>query len=171
MGRAIVFVVVLLAGLPALADSLADLLAAKRCPLDAQLRAVHDRPSAFKERDRFLVISVKQHPQWYVQCMFAANRTKLYCEASSGYYAERAETPRTTYLSPDSTAALARLGFAIGAAEKNFSYERELTVKPDFDAIATFMLTVLHDGYGVGAETELETIAPFSGNLVVACRR
>jgi hypothetical protein len=44
--------------------------------------------------------------------MFAANRTTLLCEASSGYYHNRSDQPRTFYLSPAAIAALGRLGFS-----------------------------------------------------------
>jgi hypothetical protein len=153
------------------ADTLKALLAARSCLLSGELQAVYERPSPFKERDRFLVLSVKASPQSYVQCMFADNRSKLYCEASSFYYAEPAGKPRMLYLPPEVMAALEKLGFATGTSQKNFPYERPLNGTPDFDAIATLMLTALHDAYGVREETELKTFAPFAGNPVVACRR
>ena len=61
-------------------------------------------PSIFKERDQFLVVGVKNRPQHYVQCMFADSRRKLYCEASSFYYAERETKPRMVYMPPDAMA-------------------------------------------------------------------
>ncbi len=60
------------------ASSRNELIETHRCLLAASLRAVYERPSAFKERDRFLVLSEKARPQAYVQCMFADNREKLY---------------------------------------------------------------------------------------------
>jgi hypothetical protein len=95
---------------------------------------------------------------------------KLYCEASSFYCAERETKPRTLYLPPEAIAALEKLGFATGSAEKNLSYERDLRGVPDFDAIAVFMLTALHDAYGVQEDTELKTVAPFEGSMIVVCR-
>lgn len=32
------------------------------------------------------------------------------------------------------------------------------------------LLTALHDAFGVRVDTELETYAPFAGNMAVACR-
>jgi hypothetical protein len=58
-----------------------------------------------------------------------------------------------------------------GPEEKNFIYERRLGPSPDFDPIATLMLTALHDGYDVREDTVLKTVAPFAGNLIVACLR
>ncbi len=39
-------------------DTLKELLATQHCSLSAKLRAVYERPSVFKQRDRFLVISI-----------------------------------------------------------------------------------------------------------------
>jgi len=116
-------------------------------------------------------VSVKARPQNYVQCMFADNRSILYCEASSFYCAERDTKPRTLYMPPERMAALEKLGFSIRTSEKNFPYERVLSDTPDFDEIATMMLTALHNTYGVRQDTELATDAPFVGNMVVACRK
>src|SRR5262245_23182241 len=103
--------------------------------------------------------------------MFADNRSILYCEASSFYCAERDTKPRTLYMPPERMAALEKLGFSIRTSEKNFPYERVLSDTPDFDEIATMMLTALHNTYGVRQDTELATDAPFVGNMVVACRK
>ena len=165
----------MISGLPPVvaqpADTLNELLAAERCLLSAQLKAVYERPSAFKERGRFLVVRVEARPQSYVQCMFADNRSKLYCEASSFYYAEPEMKPRTFYMPSDAMAALQKLGFATRTSEKNFPYERALSGTPDFDAIATLMLTALHDAYGAREDTVLTTAAPFVGTIIVVCRR
>ncbi len=84
------------------------------------MKAVYERPSAVKERGPFLVMSVKGQPQAYVQCMFADNRKKLYCEASSGDYTERDSKPCMSCLSQEFVAALGRLGFAIETGGKNY---------------------------------------------------
>jgi hypothetical protein len=144
------------------AQSLKDLLRARSCGISAQLRAVYERPSAVKERDRFFVISVTSDPQRYVQCMFAEDRPKLFCEASNG--------GRARARSEETKAVLRRLGFSTETADKNFTYEKDLTREPDFDAITTLMLTALHDGYGVRADTELTVDAPFRGRLITVCR-
>lgn len=151
-------------------DSRKGLVDKERCALAASLKAVYERPSAVKERGPFLVMSVKGRPQAYVQCMFADNRKKLYCEASSGDYVERESKPCMSCLSQESVAALGRLGFAIGTGGKNYPYKRDLNGTPDFDAIATLMLSALHDAYGVREGTTLDTYAPFEGSIIVVCR-
>ena len=87
-----------LMAVPAMAqDGREALLAKYRCPLADMLRQVYEAPSAYRERNRYLVLSSELPSEDYVQCMFAANRSKLYCEASSGYYAQAADKPRTRY--------------------------------------------------------------------------
>ena len=132
----------------------------QRCAIAAYLKAIYVRPSLVKERDRFVVVSVDGQPQAYVQCMFAENFTLLYCEASSGFYAESESEPRTSRLSQRRINALAKLGFATGPKEKNYRYERRLDRDPDFEAIATLMLSALHSGYDVGKDTRLHLKAP-----------
>lgn len=170
-----IFVIALMAGLlperatAQSADTMKTLLAFRQCPLSLYLQAVYERPAAVKDGVLFLKISVEDRPRNYVQCRFSDDRKKLYCEASS--YVDAGPGTLSLSLSPEALAALAKLGFATGDAKKNFPYERTFEGSPDFDAIATMMLTALHDAYGVREETELETFAPFTGNLDTACRR
>lgn len=132
----------------------------QRCTIAAYLKAVYVRSSLLKERDRFVVISVEGQPQAYVQCMFAKDFKLLYCEASSGFYEKSESEPRTHYLRQTRIKALANLGFATGPKEKNYRYERRLDRDPDFEAIATLMLTALRDGYDVRKDTQLRLKAP-----------
>jgi hypothetical protein len=150
-------------------DSLKTLLRFHRCPLSPYLQAVYERPAAIAERDRFLKLSVRDRPRNYVRCQFADDRKKLYCEASS--YIDAGPSALSLSLPPEALASLAKLGFKTDDAKNNFPYERALEGTPDFDAIATMMLTALHDAYGVREETELKTYAPFAGDIVTACLR
>jgi hypothetical protein len=147
------------------ADTLKELLHYRRCPLSPYLQAVYERPAKVDGRARFLTVTVTEHPQAFVQCMFGGDA--VYCEAS----AYDGTVSRKLPLAREATAALQKLGFITGAHGKNFPYRRAFHGEPDFDAIATLMLTALHDAYGVRADTELDTYAPFAGNLVTACRR
>ena len=142
----------------------------QRCMLSERLKAVYTHPSLFKDRDRFVIVSVTGRPQAYVQCLFANSEKLLYCEASSLYYAEPKDKPRTLYLPPDRIRALARLGFATGPNEKNFRYERPIDSTADFDAIATFMLTALRDGYGLRKSEPIEMKTLLERNASTACR-
>lgn len=150
-------------------DSREALLAKYRCPLADMLRQVYEAPSADQERNRYLVLLGSVPGQEYVQCMFAANRTKLYCEAASGYYAQAAGKPRTHYPSDAAKAAFQRLGFATGSEQKNYPYEKDFDGVPDFNAIAALMLLAMHDGFGARADTPLAARAPFAQKVTVAC--
>ena len=72
-------------------------------------------------------------------------------------------------LPPQSVAALQKLGFAAAPDGKNFPYHRAFRGKPDLAAIAVLMLTALYDAYGVRADTELDTYAPFAGYIITVC--
>jgi hypothetical protein len=151
------------------ADSRAALFARYRCPLADLLRQVFEAPSAYRERDRFLVLSAPLIQKNYVQCMFAVNRTKLFCEASSGYYDETPDRARRSFPSDAAKAAFEQLGFATGNEQKNYSYERDFTGTPDFSEIATLMLLAMHDGFGARAETRLTVTAPFAKKAPANC--
>lgn len=145
-------------------DTLEPLLHFRKCPLDSQLKALYERPANVD--DRFLRLRVTERPAAVVQCMVADGA--VICEASAFYGGTEL---RKEPLPPQSIAALQSLGFTATADGWNFRYRRAFTGEPDFDAIAVLMLTALHDAYGVREDTELDTYAPFAGDMVVACRR
>lgn len=151
-------------------DSRAALFAQYRCPLADLLRQVFEAPSAYRDRDRFLVLSAPLIQKNYVQCMFAVNRTKLFCEASSGYYDEAPGRPRRSFPSDVTKAAFENLGFATGNDQKNYSYERDFTGTPDFSEIATLMLLAMHDGFGARADARLTVTAPFAKKVQAICK-
>jgi hypothetical protein len=41
--------------------------------------------------------------------------------------------------------------------------------RPDFDTLTSFVLTALHDGFGVREETALDIDAPLQPGLITAC--
>lgn len=147
--------------------SLQELLAFRRCPLAAELRAVYERPLSPEAGRQFVAVRVKSVPHSYVRCRTGdRNDPQLYCEASSlPFVAPPAGDPQAA-----ARAALAKLGFATESVDKDFPYRRPLGGSPDFDAIATFMLTALHEAYGVGESTPLVVDAPFAGPFVSMCK-
>jgi hypothetical protein len=149
--------------------SLRSLLVEYRCPVVDRLDRIYDYASPNDYRDRFLAVTLNSHPHGYVQCMFAASRTKLLCEASSGYYYNRSGAPRTFYLSTEAIAALRRLGFSTDDSAGNFRYEAGIGSPPDLNAIADLILTALHDGYGARADSRLSFNAPFAPRASSKC--
>lgn len=156
----------------AAADSrttLRALLVEYRCPVVDRLDRIHAAGDPSSHRDRFLAVTVPEHPHGYVQCMFYDNRAKMLCEASSGFYYDKADMPRTFHLAKDSIAALGRLGFSTDDLKGNFRIEFDVGQTPDFNKIADFILTALHDGYGARAETKLKFNAPFARRATTKC--
>jgi hypothetical protein len=146
--------------------SLRALLAEYRCPVVDRL---DERPSPHDYRDRFLAVTLAGHPHGYVQCMFIDNRTRVLCEASSGYHYNKDGEPRTFFLPQSAIAALGRLGFSTDDSEGNFRYQSGIGRPPDFNAIADLILTALHDGYGARAGSRLEFNAPFAHRATSKC--
>lgn len=149
--------------------TLRALLAEYRCPVVDRLDRIYEHPKPTDFRDRYLAVTLVPHPHGYVQCMFMANRTRVLCEASSGYFYNKDGAPRTFFLPPDSIAALGRLGFSTDDSRGNFRYEAGIGTPPDLNAIADLMLTALHDGYGARANETLRFNAPFARGPASKC--
>jgi len=150
-------------------DTRVALFARYHCPLTDLLRQVYEAPSPFQKLDRYLALTAPLIHKNYIQCMFAENRTKLYCEASSGYYDEAMGKPRRVFPSEETKAAFAKLGFKTGNDEKNFPFERDFKGVPDFGEIAGLMLDAMHDCFGARAGTRLTVHAPFARKVEADC--
>jgi hypothetical protein len=149
--------------------SLRALLVQYRCPVVDRLDRIYEAGDHASHRDRFLALTVPEHPHGYVQCIFFERRTKMLCEASSGFYYDKPGKPRTFRLHPEAVAALGRLGFSTDDSEGNFRIEFDVASPPDLNGIADLMLKALHDGYGAGAETNLHFSAPFARRTTTKC--
>lgn len=147
-------------------DSLHDLLSVYRCEVVHRLEQIYATGDPKLDDDRFLAVTVPEHPHGYVQCMFHDERTAIYCEASSGFYYDE---PRTFHQPPETIEALARLGFNMDDSQGNFSVNFSIDTPPDFNAIADFMLRALHDGYRARANTNLQFNAPFAPGVPSTC--
>ena len=149
--------------------TLRALLAEYRCPIVDRLDRIYEHPKPTDFLDRFLAVTLHAHPHGYVQCIFVANRTKILCEASSGFYYSKTGAPRTFFLPRDAVAALGKLGFSTDDSKGNFRYESELGAPPDFNAIADLILMALHDAYGARAGETLRFNAPFARRDTSKC--
>jgi hypothetical protein len=150
-------------------SSLRALLVQYRCPVVDRLDRIYEHRSPRDHLDRFLAVTLIGHPHGYVQCMFVENRTKLLCEASSGYYFDKKDAPRKFFQPPGSIAALGALGFSTDDSEGNFRYEADLGQTADLNAIADLILSALHDGYGARVNSELKFNAPFAPRATSKC--
>ncbi|MCC0055806.1 MAG: hypothetical protein H6883_06690 [Rhodobiaceae bacterium] len=154
----------LIAAGTASAGTLEDLISEYRCPLIEKLEKTHMAYRAVAGRDRFLSVSVPEHPHGYVQCLFHDGNRQLHCEAASGYF-----SAQQYRLPADRVAALGRLGFATGVSDANYGIDFDMPLNPDFDRLARLLLTALHDGYGARAATRLRINAPFVPSAAPAC--
>ncbi len=150
--------------------SLRSFLAVYRCPVVDRLERVYEGGDRSVHRDRYLAVTVPEHPHGYVQCMFYDHATRLLCEASSGFYFDKPGEPRTFRLAADAIAALGRLGFSTDDSQGNFRARWRVGKSPDFNAIADFILTALHDAYGARAESSLSFNAPLAPRESSSCK-
>jgi hypothetical protein len=153
----------------AAADSFHDLLVAYRCDVVQRLEQIYATGDLTSDRDRFIAITVPNHPHGYVQCIFHDSGTGLYCEAASGFWYDKAGAPRTFHQPAKAVAALERLGFDTDDSQGNFKIDRELGSPPDFNAAADFMLRALHDGYDARGDMRLKFNAPFARGTPTTC--
>jgi hypothetical protein len=145
-----------------------DLLVQYRCPVVDRLERIYPTDDHADTQDNFLIIDFPDHPQDYVQCVFDS-RTKMLCEASSGYFYDPPDKPRTYRLPASAIAALGRLGFSTDDSAGNFRIWLDVADPPDFNHIADFMLRALHDGYGARANMNLQFNAPLAPHSSSKC--
>lgn len=150
-------------------SSLRLFLAAYRCNIVHRLERIYEHGDPSVQLDRYIAVTVPSHPHGYVQCMFIANRERVLCEASSGFWYDKPGEPRTFRLAPDAIAALARLGFSTDDSEGNYQLILEAGAPPEFNAIADLILQALHDAYGARADSDLRFNAPFAPRPSSSC--
>jgi hypothetical protein len=150
-------------------DSFHDLLAVYRCEVVHRLEQIHATGDAAVDRNRYIAVTVPDHPHGYVQCIFHDRLTKIYCEAASGFYLDKDRAARTFHQPARAIAALARLGFDTDDSAGNFKTDVDVGDPPDFNAIADFILRALHDGYGARGSMNLRFNVPFAPRAPSTC--
>lgn len=120
-----------------------------RTGLDAFLKAysapVYDALShiysfGMTEHERFLVLATPRHA--YVQCMLHDNDTRIYCEASSGFYKNGQPA-----LSKKALETIRQQGFDMNADTGNYSLDMPLHGDAGLKRAASLMLKTLYLGY------------------------
>lgn len=145
-----------------------DLLVRYRCPVVDRLEQIYRATHSSNPQNWFLIIYFAARPNDYVQCVFDT-RTRMLCEAASGYYDNVATVPRSRRLPPSVIAGLGRLGFSTDDSEGNFQVWLDVADPPDFNAIADFTLKVLHDAYDARADVTLQFNAPLAPHASSKC--
>jgi hypothetical protein len=150
------------------ADTYRDLLMQYRCPVVDRLQQIYQAFDSSNPQNWFLIVYFAEQSHDYVQCVFDT-RTRMLCEAASGFYDDVASKPRTRWLPADAVAALARLGFSTDDSSGNFQIWFDVPSPPDFSRIADLILKALHDGYGARATDDLEFEAPLAPHPRLTC--
>jgi hypothetical protein len=123
LARAFALVAALLAPKAAGAEDAAttfrELLNEYRCPVVDRLQQIYAAAPDTDPQNLFLIIDFAERPNDYVQCAFDTP-TRMFCEASSGFFYDVATKPRTRWLPAGAIAALGRLGFSTHDSAGNF---------------------------------------------------
>lgn len=155
---------------PAIAgDSFRELQVVYRCEVVQRLELIHATGDPTSTRNRFLAVTLPDIQHNYVQCIFHDRNRKIYCEASSGFWSTKENEVRTIRQPPATVAALAKLGFDTDDSAGNFKIDRDVGERPDFNALADFILHALHDGYGARHDMTLKFNAPFAPQTPTSC--
>jgi hypothetical protein len=139
-----------------------------RCPIIDRLQQIYRAFDSSNPQNWFLIVYFAANSHNYVQCVFDT-RTRMLCEAASGFYDDVASKPRTRWLPADAVAALGRLGFSTDDSAGNFQIWFDVAAPPDFNRIADFILKALHDGYGARADMKLQFNAPLAPHATLKC--
>ena len=151
------------------ADSFADLQATYHCDVVRRLEQIYATGDPRVDLNRYLVIDLPARTHAYVQCQIFDNRTRIHCEASSGFWLAKKGQKRTFYLPPRAVAALAKLGFDTDDHAGNFNLDRDVDKSANFHPLADLMLRALHDGYGARSDMKLQFSAPFAPATPESC--
>jgi hypothetical protein len=138
-----------------------------RCAVVARLDAIHRRGPVDESRDRFIVVSLRDQPQHYVQCMFADRDSRMFCEAASGAYGPSGESGLR--LDAPAREALRALRFVQDNPRENYARTIDLGDPPDLELAADLMLSALHEAYGAHPGSELQIEAPKGGKPETEC--
>jgi hypothetical protein len=144
------------------------LLAQYHCALLDRLEQIYRAADSANPQNWFLIVYFAVNPNDYVQCVFDT-KTRMLCEAASGFYDKVATEPRTRWLSSSSVTALGRLGFSTDDSAGNFQIWFDVSKPPDLSAIADFILKTLHDGFAARADDALKFEAPLAPHATMKC--
>lgn len=149
-------------------DTFHDLLIEYRCAVVDRLQQIYAATDLADPQNWFLIVYFTARPNDYVQCVFDT-KTRMLCEAASGFYDDVATKPRTRWLPRDAVAALGRLGFSTDDSAGNFRIWFDVPDPPDLNRIADFILKALHDGFSARANDALELRAPLAPHATSKC--
>lgn len=145
---------------PELRERLAQAFGTYRCAVTAYLSAIHAKPFSLKHR--YLILVPKQHPDFYVQCVFfEVHDEGIRCEAASHFY-NAAIAGRET---PDRLAILAELGFSTDGSKGNFFFERAVKDQSTISDVAEVMVATLVRYFDYAPDEQLVFNAPLLGTV------
>jgi hypothetical protein len=154
------------------AGGLLDVLTRHHCEVATRLNAIRNYPRQSGEKDwskrRFLILSPRRQPNYYVQCIFFDEGRSVLCEASSGVFAPAKVKAMLFPLSQEAVSKLRELGFGGDGKTANYSFERPVE-NGGVEAIADIMLKSLHGAFGLEADASLQFVSPLAPSFKAEC--
>lgn len=154
---------------PAVASQRAAFIAQHRCPVVSALNEIHRRGPVQTSHNRFLSLTIRDHVQRYVQCIFIDRDTSMYCEAASGAYYDERSAPYRYVPTAERKEAMLRLGYRQESPTENFSRTVALGSPPDVGLAADLMLGALYDAFDARSGTIIDMDAPNGGTPFLDC--
>ncbi len=167
--RSFVFVFIFVVSSPIQAEmehfAKKDFIEARKCHVIERLQMVYDKKTFIQ--NRYLILSIKNDKDNYVQCLFQDNDTRLLCEASSGFYTKGGSALKQS--GNDYLETLKRLGFSTDASQGNFQRMFDIQKKTDFTEVADILLSVLFELHGARMNSVFIWDAPLAQNSAKIC--
>jgi len=135
---------------------LENFVATYRCAVVARLEGLYSNTDPALADHRYIILARQDDPQSYVQCLFVDRASRMLCEASSGFYFNKPNEPRTIDWPAAAKRELASLGFDTSQQEGNFQQLVPTTRVDDLGAVAALLLKSLYSGYGARLDTAIE---------------
>ena len=126
-----------------------------------RLARIHAAPDPDDCQDRFLILSLLERLECYVQCAFGVRDRWMLCEVASGVFFDE---PRSMFVPVYKHGAHGRLRLRTRGQVEMCSRDWRLAAPPDLAAVATLMLAGLHVAFDALAEDEINFVAPYAGD-------
>jgi hypothetical protein len=138
-------------------DRLAKVIDSYGCQVSEALKTLGSTPTAVAEP--FLTVAVTSKVAKQIECRFEDGRTRLLCQTAP-ISKDKAGDGSFYPISKRGSAALAKLGFAMGEADGTFQRSVDFEPTGEVRSVAELMLSALYGAYGMrDPETGLSLIA------------
>jgi hypothetical protein len=121
-----------------------NFIAAYQCEITLRLVVMHRLGKPTREDNRYLILSLRDAPGHYAQCVYFDNDQQMMCEVASGYFTTAEGEPPLFHLSDDRVAALGALGFSTDASHGNYRKAVEMKGAESYGETGRLLLSTVN---------------------------